>query len=92
MMVVVVMADLLFDLLYKTETGKKLVAIFENYIELCHKHRWLGIASYLVTVIVLALFVVWFWNFLDGLVKAILVLAILCIGGFISLVASIFRR
>jgi hypothetical protein len=90
-MVVIIMADLLFDLLYNTETGKKFVAIFEKYIELCHKHRWLGIISYLAIIITLAPLMGWFWNFLDGLLRTLSVLAILCIGGFISMIASIFK-
>ena len=86
------MADLIFDLLYNTKTGRKLMAVVEKYIELCSKHKWLGIISYIGISIAFIPVVGWFFAFLERLVEMMFVLAILLIGGFISLVSSFFKK
>lgn len=65
--------------------------LIQKYIEYCEKHEWAPYLTGIILGILLIPIVPWVNNFIDNMVGVLFVSIIMFIGGFITLIAKIFR-
>lgn len=65
--------------------------LIQKYIKYCEKHEWTPYLTGIILGVLLIPIIPWVNNFIDDMIGVLSVSIIMFIGGFITLIAKIFR-